>query len=197
MATSMAGLADEVGVEGITPTGTEEMTAKALPRFRAYERMPNCKRATRCAQKPIGRYLLIPYRSLTIRALMLRGDFMPAVRSRNLQFGLLLAAGLAFSLWPAASRAYTPEQEQACTSDAFRLCSAEIPNIERVTACMVRNRSQLSPPCRAQFRPEPEEAPAVTRVRTGRPLSIGPATQRKHVSIKPRKAKKRTKRRTS
>ena len=42
-----------------------------------------------------------------------------------------------------------PEQEQACTSDAFRLCSSEIPNVDRVTACMVAKKSQLSPPCRA------------------------------------------------
>jgi hypothetical protein len=86
---------------------------------------------------------------------------MFAVRSRKLQLGLMLATALAVSIWPAASRAYTPEQQQACTSDAFRLCSAEIPDVERVTACMARNKSQLSPPCRAQFRPEPEPEAAV------------------------------------
>jgi hypothetical protein len=36
-----------------------------------------------------------------------------------------------------------------CTGDAFRLCSSEIPNIPRITACMVKNRSNLSTGCRA------------------------------------------------
>jgi hypothetical protein len=36
-----------------------------------------------------------------------------------------------------------------CSGDAFRLCSSEIPNIPRITACMVRHRSDLSPGCRA------------------------------------------------
>jgi hypothetical protein len=116
---------------------------------------------------------------------------MFAVRSRKLQLGLMLATALAVSIWPAASRAYTPEQQQACTSDAFRLCSAEIPDVERVTACMARNRSQLSPPCRAQFRPEPEPEAAVTPVAAVRPLSIRPAHSRKPASAKSRKHKKK------
>jgi hypothetical protein len=117
------------------------------------------------------------------------GGLMLAVRSRNLQFGLMLATALSVSIWPAASRAYTPEQEQACTNDAFRLCGAEIPDVDRVTACMARNKSQLSPGCRAQFRPEPEAA--VTPVAAGRPLSIRPAHSRKPISAKSRKSKKK------
>jgi len=69
---------------------------------------------------------------------------------------LLLAAGFGAALLSGESHAYTAEQQQACTPDAFRLCSAEIPDIERVKACMVRNKAQLSPQCRAFFRPSPE-----------------------------------------
>ena len=83
-----------------------------------------------------------------------------------------------FRSWPAAGQAYTPEQEQACTGDAFRLCSAEIPDVGRVTACMVAKKSQLSPPCRAHFRPDPEPSEAVARP-AGRPTVIRPATPRK------------------
>jgi hypothetical protein len=115
------------------------------------------------------------------------GGFMLAVRSRKLQFGLMLATALTILMWPAASRAYTPEQEQACTNDAFRLCGAEIPDVDRVTLCMARNKSQLSPGCRAQFRAEPE----VTPVAVGRPVNIRPAHSRKPVSAKSRKAKKK------
>lgn len=74
----------------------------------------------------------------------------------RLKIALLLATGLAAVVASGESRAYTAEQQQACSPDAFRLCSAEIPDIDRVTACMVRNKSQLSPQCRAFFRPGPE-----------------------------------------
>jgi|ERR1700760_1692906 hypothetical protein len=78
-----------------------------------------------------------------------------------LQLGLLLAATLSCLLsllmWPEAARAYTAEQQQACSDDALRLCSAEIPDVDRVTVCMVRNKSRLSPRCRVIFRPGPED----------------------------------------
>ena len=91
---------------------------------------------------------------------------MATLRIRNFHAGVMLVTALAVSIWPAAGQAYTPEQEQACTSDAFRLCSSEIPDVDRVTACMVAKKSQLSPPCRAQFRPDPEPSQAgITRAR--------------------------------
>ena len=107
---------------------------------------------------------------------------------RKFQFGLMLATAVLVSIWPAAGRAYTPEEQQACSGDEFRLCGPEIPDVDRVTVCMIRNKSQLSPQCRAFFRPEPEAA--VTPVVAGRPLSIRPASSRKPVSAKPRKPKK-------
>jgi hypothetical protein len=118
---------------------------------------------------------------------------MTIFRAGNFWFGWLLATALSVSIAPAAGQTYTPEQEQACTGDAFRLCSSEIPDIGRVTACMVAKKSQLSPPCRAQFRPDPSEAAAKP---AGRPTVIRPATPRKAVSAKPRKAKKPAKRAT-
>ena len=48
-----------------------------------------------------------------------------------------------------AGFAYTAESKQKCMSDAFRLCSSEVPNIPKITACMVKHRSDLSPGCRA------------------------------------------------
>ena len=113
---------------------------------------------------------------------------MFAVRSRKFQLGLMLAIALSVSIWPAASRAYTPEEQQACSDDAFRLCGDAIPDVDRVTACMVRNKSQLSPGCRVYFKPEPEAA--VTPVTAGRPLTIRPTKARKPVSAKSRKPKK-------
>jgi hypothetical protein len=112
---------------------------------------------------------------------------------RSFHVGLMLATALSVSIWSSSGQAYTPEQEQACTSDAFRLCSSEIPNIDRVTACMVAKKSQLSPPCRAQFRgPEPSQASSAP---AGKPMTIRPAGPRKSAAkAKARKSKKPAKR---
>ncbi len=83
-------------------------------------------------------------------------------RNGNFQLGLLLTTILLASPWPAGAQGYTPDQEQACTPDAFRLCSAAIPDVGRVTACMVAKKSQLSPACRAHFRSD-NEREAVAR----------------------------------
>jgi hypothetical protein len=58
----------------------------------------------------------------------------------------------AFSLTAVASaQAVTAEQRAACTPDAIRLCSSEIPDVAKVTACMKANQGSLSPRCRAAF----------------------------------------------
>ncbi|MFK4503644.1 hypothetical protein ABIF86_007935 [Bradyrhizobium japonicum] len=48
-----------------------------------------------------------------------------------------------------ASFAFSAEAQQQCTGDAFRLCSSEIPNVPKITACMMKHRSDLSAGCRA------------------------------------------------
>ncbi len=49
---------------------------------------------------------------------------------------------------PTAGQAFSPEAQQMCTGDAFRLCSSAIPNIPRITACMMQHRASLSVGCR-------------------------------------------------
>lgn len=66
---------------------------------------------------------------------------------RQIGFAIAFAAS-AFAVSTTA-QAYTAEAQQMCTSDAFRLCSSEIPNIPRITACMIQHKSELSPGCRA------------------------------------------------
>jgi hypothetical protein len=111
------------------------------------------------------------------------GGFAMAVRSRNFHIGLMLATALSVSMWPAASRAYTPEQEQACSGDAMRICGAFVPDVDRITVCMIQNKSQLSPGCRVFFRSEPETD--VSAINVGRPMNIKPETSRK-----PKKSRK-------
>jgi hypothetical protein len=43
----------------------------------------------------------------------------------------------------------TSEQRRACTPDVYRLCAGEIPNVRAITACLVRQKGNLSPACRA------------------------------------------------
>lgn len=67
---------------------------------------------------------------------------------RKASLMLAMAAALS-SISSSASFAFTAEAQQMCTGDAFRLCSSEIPNIPRVTACMMKHRADLSVGCRA------------------------------------------------
>ena len=68
---------------------------------------------------------------------------------RNFQLGATLAVALTLSILPNAGHAYTQEEQAACQPDAFRLCSSEIPNIPKITACMIKHRADLSDGCRA------------------------------------------------
>ncbi|HLX15722.1 MAG TPA: hypothetical protein VKS24_11005 [Bradyrhizobium sp.] len=45
----------------------------------------------------------------------------------------------------------TPEQKRACTPDVYRLCAGEIPNVRAITACLRRQKGNLSEACRAVF----------------------------------------------
>jgi hypothetical protein len=67
---------------------------------------------------------------------------------RTASLALALAVSVA-TVSSTASFAYTAEAQQMCTGDAFRLCSADIPNIPAITACMIKHRADLSPGCRA------------------------------------------------
>jgi hypothetical protein len=75
---------------------------------------------------------------------------MTASFTRTLrQAGLGLAFAVSLSaLSSTSSFAFSAEAQQMCTGDAFRLCSSEIPNIPKITACMVKHRAELSVGCR-------------------------------------------------
>jgi hypothetical protein len=101
-----------------------------------------------------------------------------------LALGVALAA-LAVAALPSVGHAYTPEEQAACQPDAFRLCGSEIPNIDRVKACMLARRAQLSPECKQYFRPDPEPV-VVNDPPAGRPVNIRPkATTRAAKPAKP------------
>ncbi|MDE1933487.1 MAG: hypothetical protein KGI34_05795 [Bradyrhizobium sp.] len=71
---------------------------------------------------------------------------------------LAMVAAIVTGAWPAAGWSYTMEQQQACMGDAFRLCGSEIPDVSRITACMVRRQVELSDGCRVYFHPQETSA---------------------------------------
>ncbi|MCJ2019468.1 hypothetical protein MKK84_18835 [Methylobacterium sp. E-065] len=75
---------------------------------------------------------------------------------------MLGRAILAIALFAYAHQTEASEAEAAnlCRGDAFRLCLSEIPDRERITACMQRRKAELSPGCKAVFN-APKRSPIV------------------------------------
>jgi hypothetical protein len=69
-----------------------------------------------------------------------------------LSLALSIGCGTAVQT-PASSEEYrgTLEQQMACTPDVFRLCGEQIPDVNRIVACLRQNTSQLSGSCRSVF----------------------------------------------
>jgi len=67
--------------------------------------------------------------------------------ARKITLALAFAASFC-AVSSTASFAFSSEAQQQCTGDAFRLCSSEIPNIPKITACMIKKKSDLSAGCR-------------------------------------------------
>jgi hypothetical protein len=74
------------------------------------------------------------------------------VHNVALSLAMSIAGGIAIQA-PAFSEEYrgTFEQQMACTPDVWRLCSDQIPDINRITACLRQNTPQLSGACRSVF----------------------------------------------
>ena len=76
------------------------------------------------------------------------------MRASRIFLSTAIAIGCGITVQSAAfSQEYrgTWEQQRACTPDVWRLCGAEIPDANRIVACLRRNTPQLSDRCRAVF----------------------------------------------
>ena len=72
-----------------------------------------------------------------------------SLNQRIRQAAVVLAFAVSFSaLSSTSSFAFSAEAQQMCTGDAFRLCGSEIPNVAKITACMMKQRASLSAGCR-------------------------------------------------
>jgi hypothetical protein len=74
-----------------------------------------------------------------------------SVRQIFLCVAVPVSLALMAALAPSPAAAYTADQRAACEGDAMRLCSAYVKDINHITACMKRNRRNLSAGCRAVF----------------------------------------------
>jgi hypothetical protein len=79
------------------------------------------------------------------------GAFMRATLSAR---QATILAGLFLAATPAAAMEGTAQERSACIGDAFRFCSADIPDVPKIEACLGSNRSRLTPACQAEFHPE-------------------------------------------
>ena len=105
-----------------------------------------------------------------------------------------LAVALTLATMSTAAVAQSQEDQQACMNDAFRVCSATIPDRARTTACMVQNKSQLSAACQVVM---DKYAPATTATAYAAPApaAVTPArTTTRNVSMKPVKTATATQR---
>lgn len=68
---------------------------------------------------------------------------------------IVMAAGISGPAANAQDKRGTPEQRAACMSDAFRLCSDDIPDADKVESCLRQHRPDLSETCRSAFEPRP------------------------------------------
>ena len=110
---------------------------------------------------------------------------MPVSRVTTSMAAAAFGVALAVLVQPGTGLAYTPEEQQACTPDAMRLCGEFVPDVDAITACMVRKKAQLSPQCAMFFRRGPEPG----QVRTGAPTNLKPVVAKK---TKPKARKKKT-----
>src|SRR6266849_10690749 len=76
------------------------------------------------------------------------------MRARLFVLSLAISIGCGIAVQkPAVSQENrgTMEQQMACTPDVFRFCGEQIPDANRIVACLRQNTPQLSGPCRSVF----------------------------------------------
>ena len=95
------------------------------------------------------------------------------MRTERIALGVALAIGGIVAQDAASAEDYrgTMEQQMACSPDVWRLCSSQIPDVNRIVACLQQNTTQLSSGCRAVFQSnnQVQPQPPVPRNRAAPP----------------------------
>jgi hypothetical protein len=117
-----------MGVTDVTYGAARVMVITVETMCQAHRRSHQQRAAMRCHREP---------------------NMTASFTSKLRRAGRLLACAVALSAMSARPGfAFSAEAQQMCTGDAFRLCSSEIPDIPKITACMYKHRAQLSTGCR-------------------------------------------------
>lgn len=82
-----------------------------------------------------------------------------SMNARGLYLGATMSIALSIMYQNGAFAQGTPEQQEACKPDVFRLCGNFIPDVERIVACLKYNEPNLSPACHEVFFPVVVEEP--------------------------------------
>jgi hypothetical protein len=86
--------------------------------------------------------------SLGGESVMIATQVRSFIRPKKLAM-LALRVGISLVLNPTLGYTLGTEAERAaCTPDVVRLCGSEIPDVDRIIACMKAKRASLSTPCR-------------------------------------------------
>src|SRR5262249_7103998 len=84
-------------------------------------------------------------------ALSLRGTLMKRILAPAALVAVLCLSVPFAAAEDATGHSGTNAEQRACRPDVFRLCSAAIPNQQRIVACLKSNREKLSVACRKVF----------------------------------------------
>jgi hypothetical protein len=77
---------------------------------------------------------------------------MPITTRRRATATLMLGLAAAIAAFATPGHALPDARKRAaCTADVFRLCGGEALRVDDVMACLRKERSNLSPACRAAF----------------------------------------------
>jgi hypothetical protein len=79
-------------------------------------------------------------------------DFCATGTAMKRTYALLAASLMALGSAASADAASRDDQAKACRGDAMHFCAADIPNEDKITACMKQHVDELSPACRAMFK---------------------------------------------
>ncbi|MBM3528756.1 MAG: hypothetical protein FJX62_11745 [Alphaproteobacteria bacterium] len=88
---------------------------------------------------------------------------------RSVLIAALLSLSLPAALASETQNTETPEEQQACMYDAFRVCGHAIPSRERVIACFRDNLDDLSALCRQVMLRYNKPAPRARKRMTNAP----------------------------
>jgi hypothetical protein len=94
---------------------------------------------------------------VSCRVAWLSALYRPSIHSStgaymNRNPALIAATLLALLAVNQTHAATEDEEKKACRSDAMHFCSADIPDKQKITACMEQHVSELSPACQKMFK---------------------------------------------